>query len=198
MGWQPPRNTSLSPTITRMRPGPHLLFAITLLALASTVSRAQRSEPNLSEKEIEQIRESAYIANDRVMVFIKLLDTRVKALGDLYAKPRHPGREQDTHDLLQQFTALADELNDNLDDYGPRHRDIRKSLPKLVEATERWATAIKSPPDNETYNIERKLALETIRDLRDEATQMIDEQKAWFAAHPPPKDAPVNGDIAPR
>ena len=183
-----------------MRRCPPLLFSITLLALAlaSTLSRAQRSQPSLSEKEIEQIRESAYIANDRVMVFIKLLDVRVKALDDLYAKPRHPGREQDTHDLLEQFTALADELNDNLDDYGPRHRDIRKSLPKLVDATERWATAIKSPPDNEAYNIERKLALETIRDLREEATQMIEEQKAWFAAHPPAKDVPANSDNAPR
>ena len=192
------RKARLSPTITRMHRSALLLFAITLLPLAGHVSRAQRSEPSLSEKEIEQIRESAYIANDRVMVFIKLLDIRVKAIDDLYAKPRRPGREQDTHDLLQQFSALADELNDNLDDYGQRHRDVRKALPKLVDATERWATAIKSPPDNEAYNIERKLALETIHDLRDEATQMIDEQKAWFAAHPPPKDTPVNSDNAPR
>jgi hypothetical protein len=160
---------------------------------------AQRSEASLSEGEIEQIRESAYIANDRIMVFIKLIDVRIKTLQDLYAKPRRPGREQDTHDLMEQFTALADELNDNLDDYGPRHRDIRKALPKLVDAAERWATAIKTPPDNETYKVQRKLALETIRDIREEATQMIDEQKTWFAAHPPEKETPgTNPDNAPR
>jgi hypothetical protein len=174
-----------------------ILFSLVAFALPL---RAQRSEASLSEGEIEQIRESAYIANDRVMVFIKLIDVRIKTLQDLYAKPRHPGREQDTHDLLEQFTALADELNDNLDDYGPRHRDIRKALPKLVDATERWATAVKSPPDNESYNVQRKLALETIRDIRDEATQMIEEQKTWFAAHPPQKDKenPSNVDNAPR
>jgi hypothetical protein len=175
-----------------------LVLFLLAFTLATPVVRAQRGEATLSEKEIEQIRDSAYVANDRVMVFIKLLDVRVKTIQDLYAKPRHPGREQDTHDLFQQFTALADELNDNLDDYGQRHRDIRKALPKLVEAAERWASAIKSPPDNEAYNIERKLALETIRDLRDEATQMIDEQKTWFAAHPPPKETPANSDNAPR
>jgi len=168
------------------------------LAALSMPLLAQRSEASLTEGEIEQLRESAYIANDRVMVFIKLIDVRIKALQDLYAKPRRPGREQDTHDLLGQFTALADELNDNLDDYGPRHRDIRKSLPKLVEASERWATAVKSPPDNETYNVQRKLALETIHDIRDEATQMIEEQKTWFAAHPPQKENPANADNAPR
>jgi hypothetical protein len=173
--------------------------ALILLTLAlSAPLYAQRPEASLTEGEIEQIRESAYVANDRVLVFVKLIDARVKTLQDLYAKPRRPGREQDTHDLLEQFTALADELNDNLDDYGPRHRDIRKALPKLVEATERWATAIKTPPDNESYNVQRKLALETIHDLRDEATQMIDEQKAWFAAHPPQKDTPASGESHPR
>lgn len=177
-----------------MRRALSLLFLISLTLPAY----AQRPEASLSEGEIEQIRESAYIANDRVMVFIKLIDVRVKALQDLYAKPRRPGREQDTHDLLEQFTALADELNDNLDDYGPRHRDIRKALPKLIDATERWATAIKSPPDNDAYNVERKLALETIHDLRDEATQMVDEQKTWFAAHPPQKEDPANADVRPR
>jgi len=174
------------------------LIFLTLGVLALPL-HAQRSEASLSEGEIEQIRESAYVANDRIMVFIKLIDVRIKTIQDLYAKPRRPGREQDTHDLMEQFTALADELNDNLDDYGPRHRDIRKALPKLVDATERWATAIKTPPDNELYKVQRKLALETIRDIREEATLMIDEQKTWFAAHPPQKEPPgTNADNAPR
>jgi len=173
------------------------LALILLVSLAIPLS-AQRSDPSLSEKEIEELRDSAYIANDRVMVFIKLIDTRVKAIQDLYAHARRPGREQDTHDLMEQLTSLADELNDNLDDYGPRHRDIRKSLPKLVEATERWATAIKSPPDDAAYNVSRKLALEAIRDLREESSQLIDEQKSWFAAHPPSKENPANADTAPR
>lgn len=159
---------------------------------------AQRSETSLSDAEIEQLRDSAYVANDRVLVFIKLLDARVKSIQDLYSHPRRPGREQDTHDLLEQFTSLADELNDNLDDYGPRHRDIRKALPKLVEATERWATAIKSPPDDAVYNVSRKLALEAIRDVRQEATELIEQQRAWFAAHPPAKETPANADMAPR
>jgi len=173
-------------------------LALILLVSLAIPLYAQRSDASLSEKEIEQLRDSAYVANDRVMVFIKLIDTRVKAIQDLYAHPRRPGREQDTHDLMEQLTSLADELNDNLDDYGPRHRDIRKSLPKLVEATERWATAIKSPPDDAAYNVSRKLALEAIRDLREESSQLAEEQKNWFAAHPPSKENPANADTAPR
>jgi hypothetical protein len=171
-----------------------LFFALLLLSLALPL-HAQRQEAALSDGEVEQLREAAYYPSDRVLLFIKLLDTRNKSIQDLFAHPRKPGREQDTHDLLEQFTAIADELNDNLDDYGPRHRDIRKALPKLVEATERWSSNLKTPPDDEAYNVSRRLALEAVHDLHDQATQMIEEQKAWFLAHPPPKEnknAPID------
>ncbi|WP_353062066.1 hypothetical protein RBB77_12195 [Tunturibacter psychrotolerans] len=171
-----------------------LLFALLLLPLALPL-HAQRQEAALSDGEIEQLREAAYYPSDRILLFIKLLDTRNKSIQDLFAHPRKPGREQDTHDILEQFTAIADELNDNLDDYGPRHRDIRKALPKLLEATERWSSNLKSPPDDEAYNVSRRLALEAVHDLHDQATQMIEEQKAWFLAHPPPKEnknAPID------
>jgi hypothetical protein len=174
-----------------------LPLAFVLLALTLPV-HAQRGDSSLSEGEIEQLRDSAYVPNDRVMVFIKLLDARNKAIQDLFAHPRKPGREQDTHDLLEQFTNIADELNDNLDDYGPSHRDIRKALPKLLDATERWASNIKQPPENPTYDLSRKLAIEAIRDIREEAAHLVEDQKTWFAAHPPAKEDPTHPTNAPR
>ncbi len=171
----------------------HLLApALLLLSLAPALllcpgrqAYAQaRGEESLSDAEVEQLRESAYTPSDRILVFIKLLDTRAKRITDLVAKPRRPGREEDLHDLLEQFTAIADELNDNLDDYGPRHRDLRKQLPKLLEAVDRWNTALKTPPDNDVYAVARKLALESVRDVREEATRLVEDQKTFFAAHP--------------
>jgi hypothetical protein len=164
-----------------------ICLALVILALHPPLP-AQADDHSLSDAEVEQLRDSAYVPRDRVMVFIKFLDERAGAVRDLFAHPRHPGREQDTHDLLEQFTSIANELEDNLDDYATRHSDIRKSLPKLVEATDRWASNIKSPPDDPAYNVSRKLALEAIRDLRDDATELIASQKAWFAAHPPAKE----------
>lgn len=169
-----------------------------LLLLLALPLLAQRAESALSEGEIEQLRDSAYIPNDRVLVFIKLLDARDKSIEELFAHPRKPGREEDTHDLLEQFTSIADELNDNLDDYGHRHQDIRKSLPKLLNATERWASDVRSPPESDSYNVSRKLALEAIRDIREEAIRLLDDQKTWFAAHPPSKDAVKDGAESPR
>lgn len=164
-------------------------FALVFFALALPL-HAQDNGNALSDGEIEQLREAAYYPTDRVLVFIKLLDARTKAIQDLFAHPRKPGREQDTHDLLEQFTAIADELNDNLDDYGPSHRDIRKALPKLIDATERWSSNIKQPPENTAYDLSRKLALESIRDIREEAAKLAEDQKTWFAAHPPAKESP--------
>src|SRR5580704_4196334 len=175
-----------------------LIILLAFLCLAPRLYAQQDKDTALSEKEIEQLRDSAYFPADRVIVFIKFLDQRSKAIQDLFAHPRKSGREQDTHDLMEEFTSVADELDDNLDDYGTRHRDIRKSLPKLVEATERWATALKTPPDDSAYSVSRKLALESIRDIREEVTQLIEDQRTWFAAHPPSKENKDNPDAIPR
>lgn len=164
------------------------VFLTAFVLLFTPILHAQKHEPALSETEVETLRETAYVASDRVLAFVKFLDERSSSIQQLATKPRRPGREEDIHDLCEQFTSIADELDDNLDDYGPRHRDIRKSLPKLLAATDRWATALKTPADNEAYNVSRKLALEAVRDLRESSTKLIEEQKAWFLAHPPAKD----------
>lgn len=160
-----------------------ILFCL-LAIVAPLFAHAQQKDSALSEGEVEQLREAAYTPNDRLAVFIKFLDARSKMIQDLVAKPRRPGREDDLHDLFEQFNSIADELNDNLDDYGPRHRDIRKQLPKLIEATDRWSTALRTAADNETYNLARKLALESVRDVREEATRLVEDQRTYFAAHP--------------
>jgi len=165
-----------------------VLLLVAALILVASPLRAQIRQSDLSDGEVEQIRDARYIPNDCILLFVKFLDLRTKEIQDLYAKPRRPGREQDTHDLIVQFTSIADELSDNVDDYGPRHIDIRKALPKVVEATERWATALKSPPSDEAYDVARKLALESIRDLRESATELSAQQIAGFKAHPPAKE----------
>ena len=171
-----------------------LLPIVTLLAL--TPLHAQIRESALSQAEIEQVRDARYVPYDCVVLFVKFLDVRTEEIHDLFAKPRRPGREQDTHDLLEQFTSIADELSDNLDDYAPRHADLRKALPKIIEATDRWSSTLKSPPDDPAYSVARKIALESIRDLRESSTELSTEQAAWFKAHPPAKQ-PQNPGTAP-
>ena len=162
-----------------------VVAACALLCFAPiTVAQAQDDDSSMSQKEIESLRDAAYIPNDRVLIFVKILNTREQEITDLVSKPRRPGFTQDMHDLLDQFAAIADEFNDNLDEYQSKHRDVRKALPKLVTAIERWSTTLRTPADNQTYNIVRKMALDSLKDMHDIATSMETEQAAYFKAHP--------------
>ena len=162
-----------------------ILAACILLVLApAALSRAQDDDSSMSQKEIEALRDAAYIPNDRVLTYVKILDTRDQEITTLLAKPRRPGFKQDMHDLLDQFAAITDEFNDNLDEYQSKHRDIRKVLPKVVSSIERWSTTLRTPADDQTYNIVRKMALDSLKDMRETATSLQTEQEAYFKAHP--------------
>ena len=63
----------------------------------------------------------------------------------------------------------------------------RTALPKIIETTDRWGSALKAPPEDPAYEVSRKLALESVRDLREAATQLNDDQVAYFRLHPPAK-----------
>jgi len=169
-----------------------LLLVVCFILFAVPHLRAQSQPDALSEAEVEQLRDTNRLPNDRVLAFVKFLDARTDKIHDLTTKPRRPGREQDLHDMMEQFVSIADNLEDNLNEYGPRHRDIRKSLPKLLRAIDRWSSNIKSPPDDEAYNVSRKLCLESLRDLREDTEHLIEDQRVWFAAHPPQKDTDGN------
>ncbi len=164
-----------------------LLGAGLLLPLMQPLA-AQAHESALSEGEIEKLRDTAYYPPERVLSFIAFLDQRTREIDRLDTGTRRPGREQDIDDQMQQFASIADDLDDNLDEYDKHHRDLRKVLPKLIAATERWGTALKSPPVHPTYTLARKLALESLNDVHQSATELMESQKAWFLAHPPPKD----------
>lgn len=141
----------------------------------------------LSDAEVEKLRESAPLYPERVQLFAEFLDSRTADILALSSGHRHAGRELDLHDRMEQFTSIADDLEDNLEDYRTHHRDIRKVLPKLLSGTERWQSALKTPPDNEAYNVARKLALQAVADLHEDADRLMEDQKAWFLAHPPEK-----------
>jgi hypothetical protein len=166
-----------------------------LLGLLQLPLSAQQRESALSDAEVEKLRDTAADAPSRVMAFVGFLNERADRIDKLTAGKRQPGREEDIHDLMEQMTSILDDLDDNLDDYNKRHWDIRKVLPKLVAATERWGTALRTPPESEEYRVSRKLALESLNDVHESATTMIDEQKAWFQAHPPGKPPARSGEL---
>ena len=161
-----------------------LAASIFLVFVCTPSLHAQDDDSSMSQKEIEDLRDAAYVPNDRILVFVKILNSREQEIEDLLSKPRRPGFARDMHDYIDQFASIADEFNDNIDEYQTRHRDVRKSLPKLVSAIERWSTTLRAPASDEAYDVVRKIALDSLKDMRDAATTMETEQAAYFKAHP--------------
>jgi len=161
---------------------PVLLALVLMMGVGAAL--AQAGDGVLSDREVEDLRDASFVPVDSITTYEKFLDRREKAIDELLAKPRHAGRELELHDLIDQIGAIADELNDHLDAYDTKHRDVRKVLPKLLLATERWSTALRSAPDNDAYKVVRKVALDAVKELHDAVTAMQPEQEEYFKAHP--------------
>jgi hypothetical protein len=145
---------------------------------------AQAPEGAMSEAEVETLREAAPIPLDRIAAYVKILNDREQTIDTLLSKPHRAGFGEDMHDAIQEFGAIADELNDNLDEYSSGRRDVRKALPKLIAATDRWSTALRAAGENDKYKVVRRIALDTVKDMHDLASQMQTDLEAYFKEHP--------------
>ncbi len=157
---------------------------LSLLLAGYGMAQAQAPEGVLSQSEIDSLRDAAYVPVDRVKTYIKILDAREKQIDEMLGRRHGADFAGDMHDVMEQVGGIADELNDNLDGYQARHRDLRKILPKLVEATEKWSTALRAPAKDERFDVVRKVALDAVKDTRELAVEMEGEQATYFREHP--------------
>lgn len=123
---------------------------VVVLLLLTIVAAAKRRDP-LTDAEVEQLREAALQPNKRLRLFIKFADARLVAIDQLRADPKlGDGRGQKIHDLLEDFTAIIDEINDNLDQYQGRpldqddRADFRDGLKAYVAATDGFDLKLKT------------------------------------------------------
>lgn len=162
------------------------LALLTALALHTAPhAHAQAAEDVLSQKEVDTLRDAAFVPVDRIAAFEQFLNDRQKRILELAAKRHgHTDYGGDMHDAIDQFGQIVDELNDNLDEYSRRHRDVRKALPKLLKAIDEWTSTLNAPSENDAYNVVRKIALDNLKDTRDIAQQLQTDLDAYFKAHP--------------
>lgn len=153
---------------------------------------AQHPHAALSEAEEEQIRDAAIEPARRIAVYQAVIETRVKRIQDVLANTRAQGRRDDIRENMDGIASLLDELQDNLEEYDHAHRDLRKPLPKLLDAMPRWESTLRQPPDDPAYDVTRELALEAVADVKKEVAEMLPAEIAWFKAHPVEKNADPN------
>lgn len=132
-----------------MMPNTRKIFAAALLLL-STLAFAQRRDP-LTDAEADQLRQVAMEPQKRLKLFIKFTEARLDAIDQARSDPKQAqGRGKKIHDLLQEFSFLVDEINDNLDQYEGRALDkdqlkgFHKGAKEVVSAEERFRARLRT------------------------------------------------------
>jgi hypothetical protein len=117
---------------------------IFLLLLLSVAAAARRRDP-LTEAEADQLREVAMDPYNRIKLMVKFTEARLETIDHLRLDPKQAAdRGKQIHDLLEDFTSLVDEINDNLDQYESRPLDkdtvkkYHKALKELIDADGRF------------------------------------------------------------
>ncbi len=112
----------------RVRAG--LGLFLTMAALAP----AQRHRDPFTQPEIDQIRDASWEPQQRLSLYVKFARARLVGLEQMRSDPKTKDRPQQTHDKLDDFLLIYDELNDNIETYVDRKNDIRKPLKVVIDA----------------------------------------------------------------
>ena len=154
-----------------------------LLVTAPMCAQKQKREP-LTEAQMEKIAEAGIDPNARIALYTQYLNEHADAIKALTNRKVSDARASRLNDALLDFTALMDELGDNLDQYSDRKADIRKSLQALNETTSRWQSILRALAGEPGFSLARKEAIESGEDLSEQAKRLLQEQADYFRQHP--------------
>lgn len=122
----------------------HLLVILLLGAMSAT---AQRRHDPLSPLEINQLRDAMLEPDQRLKLYVTFARDRMTKLEQMRTDPKTTDRARQTHDMLADFLAVYDELNDNVDMYVGRKDDIRKPLKLVIEADVEFQSKLRALKD---------------------------------------------------
>src|SRR5664279_342041 len=125
--------------------GRHLAGAALLLLLQiAHPAWAQRRHDPLNPEEIDLLRDAMLDPDQRLKLYVKFSRDRMTKLEQMRSDPKTTDRARQTHDMLEDFLAVYDELNDNIDMYVGRKDDIRKPLKVVIEADTEFQSKLRA------------------------------------------------------
>ena len=162
-----------------------LCCAVVSIMMASIPAIAQRHRDPLTQPEIDQIRDASWEPLQRLKLYVDFARARLVKLEQMRGDPKTKDRPRQTHDLLDDFQLLYDELNDNIDTYVDRKDDIRKPLKAIIAAdTEFQAKLLAlrdaagvSTEERTAYEFVLSNALETVDTSSEEHKQTLADQE---------------------
>lgn len=123
---------------------------IIAMLLFTATAFARKRDP-LTDAEADQLRQVAMEPQKRLKLYIKFTEARLDSMDQLRSDPKQAdGRGTKVHDLLEDFTSLIDEINDNLDQYEGRtlskddQKDFHKGLKEVITAEQRFRARLRT------------------------------------------------------
>ena len=160
-----------------------MVQAVLILSLLAPAWGQRRGDP-LNPVEADQLRDAAQDPTERLKLYIEFARTRLASLEKMRADPKVTDRAQQTHDLLQNFLDVYDEMNDNIDTFVERKSDLRKPLKAVIDADSEFQAklrAVRSSMDSKNvakqYDFLLTNVLETVDQSLQDHRQLLTEQE---------------------
>jgi exonuclease VII large subunit len=160
-----------------------LFFAVFFLFAQVLQTWPQSQKDPLTDDEVDQVREYGDRPNDRLKLFAKFVQQRIDAIKQLSTDTKAEYRSAQLRAKIEEFTRLADELQDNLDTYDQQHADIRKALKDIVPQSDKWLAILNLPAPDPEYDFARKTAVEAAKSVNDQLKDLQKDQEKYFAEH---------------
>jgi predicted nucleic acid-binding Zn-ribbon protein len=157
----------------------------------------QRQREPLTSPEIDQLRDTAMEPDLRLKLYVTFARARLATLEKARSDPKATNRAQATHDGLQDFLDVYDELNENIDTYVDRKADLRKVLKAVIEGDTEFQAKLRALRDDATakkeemtqYEFLLSNALDTLDSSVQDHRQLLSEQEE-AAKHKKPAAKP--------
>jgi hypothetical protein len=161
-----------------------VLIALVLL-LSGSWALGQRHRDPLTQAEIDQVRDASWEPTQRLALYVQFARTRLVKLEQMRNDPKTKDRAQQTHDLLDDFQLLYDELNDNIDTYVDRNDDIRKPLKLIIVADTEFQAKLRAlreaaqvpRSESSVYEFVLSNALDTVDNSAQDHRKLLEDQE---------------------
>lgn len=174
-----------------MHARPFVYFILTLLITLPLRSQVRDRDP-LTEKEVDQLRETAIEPEKRLKLMVDFTKARMTAIEQARSDPKMAkDRGQKIHDLLEDIATLVDEVDDNVEDYNQRSADLRKPLKQVVEMDSEFQGKLrelkvtseepKNVDEAADYKFSLEDAIDSVNRSADATRKLLEEQNVKFA-----------------
>jgi hypothetical protein len=138
------------------------LVGWSLMLMIAAMAAGERRRDPLTQAEIDQVRDVSWEPQQRLGLYMQFARARLVALEQMRNDPKTKDRAAQTHDKLDDFLLIYDELNDNVDTYLKRKDDIRKPLKLIIEADTEFQAKLRALKDAADIPAEEVKAYEFI------------------------------------